>query len=78
MDYGTGGKISFDHLPDAPDLRGQITIQEYKPYYSGSYSCVYRGIYEKDGEKVVVAVKILNNKIRGGALESMLRVRQYS
>ncbi|KIM30174.1 hypothetical protein M408DRAFT_294662 [Serendipita vermifera MAFF 305830] len=70
-------KDPFEHLPEAPDLRGQITIEEIRPVYSGPYSCVYRGKYEKNGETVVVAVKILN-KMRGAALETVLRVRNYS
>lgn len=65
-------KDPFEHLPEAPDLRGQITIEEYRPVYSGPYSCVYRGKYEKDGQEIVVAVKILN-KMRGAVLETMLR-----
>ncbi|KIM30176.1 hypothetical protein M408DRAFT_328262 [Serendipita vermifera MAFF 305830] len=65
-------KDPFEHLPEAPDLRGQITIEEFRPVYSGPYSCVYRGMYEKDGKTIVVAVKILN-KMRGAALETILR-----
>ncbi|KIM30177.1 hypothetical protein M408DRAFT_294765 [Serendipita vermifera MAFF 305830] len=55
-------KDPFEHLPEAPDLRGQITIEEYRPVYSGPYSCVYRGKYEKDGQEM-----------RGAVLETMLR-----
>ncbi|KIM30189.1 hypothetical protein M408DRAFT_22230 [Serendipita vermifera MAFF 305830] len=65
------GQIALSLL-EPPDLRGQIRIEEYKPVYSGPYSCVYRGKYEKNGQTVIVAVKVLN-KIRGAALESMLR-----
>ncbi|KIM30184.1 hypothetical protein M408DRAFT_22227 [Serendipita vermifera MAFF 305830] len=43
-------KDPFEHLPEAPDLRGQITIEDYKPVYSGPHSCVYCGKYEKDGQ----------------------------
>lgn len=70
-------KDPFQHLPEVPDLRGQITIDEFRPVHSGPYSCIYRGMYEKDGKTLVVAVKILN-KIRGQALEPMLKVRKHS
>ncbi|KIM28487.1 hypothetical protein M408DRAFT_142784 [Serendipita vermifera MAFF 305830] len=65
-------KDPFEHLPEAPDLCGQVTIQDYKPVYSGPYSCVYRGTYKKEGQNVAVAVKILN-ELRGAALDSTLR-----
>ncbi|KIM20553.1 hypothetical protein M408DRAFT_130354 [Serendipita vermifera MAFF 305830] len=65
----------FSHLPEVPDLRDQIVIDEYKPVYSGPYSCVYRGKYQRNGQMVPVAVKILN-RIRNKEPESMLRKLQ--
>lgn len=69
---GSFVKDPFQHLPEAPDLHGQVEIEDYKPVYSGPYSCVYRGTYQREGQTVIVAVKILN-KMRGAALESTLR-----
>ncbi|KIM30274.1 hypothetical protein M408DRAFT_296235 [Serendipita vermifera MAFF 305830] len=53
-------KDPFEHLPEVPDLRGQITIEEIRPFYSGPYSCVYRGKYEKDGQTVSLALAFVS------------------
>jgi hypothetical protein len=42
----------FKHLPTAPDLDGQVTVQSHQPVYSGSFSRVYRGELKQGARQV--------------------------
>jgi hypothetical protein len=83
-------KDVFKHLPNVPDLNGQITILSYKPIYSGPYSCIYSGKLRRNDETVcslyqnhflialisnqVTVVVKVLNHVRGTKHKTMLRV----